>query len=135
VLANFTPEQVKFLKSHDVCRLATASKDGMPHVTPVIYALDGDALVVAADYGTKKLANLKENPKVSLVVDEYGESNKGLMVQGECTTLERGAEYLRLLHILFDRFEYYRKNTWGEGEAPILRIVPEKIVVWGLGKG
>ncbi|MDA4137410.1 MAG: pyridoxamine 5'-phosphate oxidase family protein [Thaumarchaeota archaeon] len=131
-MTKFTPGQVKFLKSHDLCRLATASEDGMPHVTPVIYALDGDAFVIAADYGTKKLANLKKNPKVSLVVDEYGESNKGLMIQGECTTLEKGAEYLRLLRVLLDRFEYYRENPWGEGEAPILRIVPEKIAVWGL---
>ena len=58
------------LEGADVCRLATASKDGMPHVTPVIYALDGDKVVIAVDYGTKKLANLRENPKASLVVDD-----------------------------------------------------------------
>jgi nitroimidazol reductase NimA-like FMN-containing flavoprotein (pyridoxamine 5'-phosphate oxidase superfamily) len=133
-LVDFSGRQVDFLKSHEVCRLATASKEGMPHVTPVIYALDGDAFVIAADYGTKKLANLRENGKASLVVDEYGEGNKGIMVQGECAILEKGAEYLRLLHILFERFEYYRKNPWGEGEAPILRIVPKKVVAWGLGQ-
>ena len=133
-MVNFSKGQVDFLKSHEVCRLATASKDGMPHVTPVIYALDGDALVIAADYGTKKVANLRENPKASLVMDEYGEGNKGIMIQGECTILERGTEYLRLLQILFEKFGYYRKNPWGEGEAPILRIVSEKIVAWGLGK-
>jgi PPOX class probable F420-dependent enzyme len=134
VLVNFSKGQVDFLKSHEVCRLATASKDGMPHVTPVIYALDGNAFVIAVDYGTRKLANLKENPKASLVVDDYGDGNKAIMIQGGCAILERGAEYLRLLHILLERFEYYRKNPWGDGEAPILRIVPEKIVAWGLGQ-
>lgn len=134
-MAKLSREQVKFLKSSEVCRLATVSKDGMPQVTPVIYALDGDAFVIAVDYGTKKLANLRENPKASLVVDEYGNGNKAIMIQGRCVILERGPEYLRLLHILFERFEYYRNNPWGEGESPILRIVPVKIVAWGLGKG
>ena len=124
-----TESQLGFLKNHELCRLATASKDARPHVVPVIYALDGDDVVIAVDYGTKKLANLRENPRVALVVDEY-RPNSGLMVEGDCEILERGKEYLRLLQILFDRFEFYRKNPWGEGESPILKIRPTKAVVW-----
>jgi hypothetical protein len=30
------------------------------------------------------------------------------------------------------RFEFYRKNPWGEGESPIFRVIPEKAVSWGL---
>ena len=54
------------------------------------------------------------------------------MIQGECEILERGKEYLRLQKILFDKFEYYRKNPWKEGESPILRIRPTKSVSWGV---
>ncbi len=97
----------------------------------MIYALDGDAFVVAIDYGTKKLTNLKENPFASLVVDEYGRKHRAIMIQGRCGVLERGAEYKRLLHILFQRFEYYRANPWGEGEAPIIRVLPDKVASWG----
>jgi nitroimidazol reductase NimA-like FMN-containing flavoprotein (pyridoxamine 5'-phosphate oxidase superfamily) len=124
-----TPRELKFLRDHEVCRLATASKDAKPHVVPVIYALDGENIVIAIDYGTKKLRNLRENRSVALVVDEY-RPNHAVMVEGECEILERGREYLRLLRILFDRFEYYRKNPWGEGESPILKIKPMKAVVW-----
>ena len=53
-MVKFTAKEEAFLKSNEVCRLATASKDGRPQVTPVIYALDGAAFVVAVDYGTKK---------------------------------------------------------------------------------
>jgi PPOX class probable F420-dependent enzyme len=123
------PRELKFLKDHELCRLATASKDGRPHVVPVIYALDGEDLVVAIDYKTKKLKNLKENNKVALVVDEY-RPNRGLMVEGDCELFERGKEYLRLLQILFDRFLFYRKNPWDEGESPILKIKPTKVVMW-----
>ena len=124
-----TPKQLGFLRGHELCRLATASKEGRPHVVPVIYALDREDIVVAIDHGTKKLGNLRQNRKVALVVDEF-RPNKGLMIEGDCEILERGKEYLSLLQILFDRFEYYRKNPWGEGESPILRIRPVKASMW-----
>ncbi len=124
--------EILFLNSQSICRLATASKDRMPHVVPVIYTLDKDNdLVIAVDYGTKKLKNLRENPKVALLVDD-GKANKCLMIQGECKVHERGAEYLRLLKLLFDRFDFYRNDPWGEGESPILKIKPVKTVSWGL---
>ncbi len=124
-----TSKQLGYMKSHELCRLATASKDAKPHVVPVIYAMDGEDVIVAIDYGTKKLGNLRQNRKVALVVDEY-HPNHAVMVEGECEILERGKEYLRLLRLLADRFEYYRKNPWGEGESPILKIRPTKAVSW-----
>jgi len=124
--------ELKFLRSHELGRLATASSDATPHVIPVVYALDEDAgPVIATDYRTKKLADLKENPKVSFVVDEYN-PNRAVVIQGTCQILERGQEYLRLLGILFDRFEFYRKHPWGEGESPILKISIKKTISWGL---
>jgi nitroimidazol reductase NimA-like FMN-containing flavoprotein (pyridoxamine 5'-phosphate oxidase superfamily) len=98
---------------------------------PVVYALDGNKFVIAVDYGTKKLKNIRENAAVSLVVDRE-RPNRAVMVQGKAAVFERGKEYLRLLKILFDRFEYYRTNPWGEGESPIIVVAPRKIVSWGL---
>ena len=128
-MRDLTPRELNFLKAHELCRLATASKDARPHVVPVIYALDGENVVIAVDYGTKKLKNQRENPKVALVMDEY-RPNGGIMIEGDCEIFERGKEYLRLLQVLFDRFVYYRKNPWGEGESPILKIRPTKVVMW-----
>jgi PPOX class probable F420-dependent enzyme len=129
MMATLKTREVKFLQAHELCRLATASKGGKPHVVPVVYALDGEDIVIAVDYKTKKLKNLRENPKVALVVDEY-RPNRGLMIEGDCEILERGNEYLRLLRILFDRFVFYRRNPWGEGESPILKIRPTKVIMW-----
>ncbi len=124
-----TSKQLKFLKEHELCRMATASRDARPHVVPVIYALDGEDIVIAVDYGTKKLGNLRQNSKVALVVDDY-HPNRAVMVEGECEIIEKGKEYLRLLKVLFDRFEFYRKHPWGEGESPILKVRPTKAVMW-----
>lgn len=127
----FTPNEEVFLKSNQVCRLATASKDARPQVTPVIYAMDGTRFIVAVDYGTKKLKNVKENPNVALVVDTL-RPTKAVTVEGTCKVHERGAEYLRLLDVLTSRIEFYRKNPWGEGESPIFCITPRKAVSWGI---
>ena len=131
-MVKFTAKEEAFLRSSEVCRLATASKEGRPQVTPVIYALDGTGFVIAVDYGTKKLKNVRENRNVALVVDRL-RPTRAVTIEGTCEVHERGAEYLRLLSLLMDRFESYRKNPWGEGESPIFRITPEKAVSWGLG--
>ena len=65
------------------------------------------------------------------MVDEY-DPNRAVFIQGTCTIVEKGPEYLRLLKILFKKFEAYRKNPWSEGESPILTITPLKVVSWGL---
>ena len=110
-MVKLTPREIAFLKSNAVCRLATASKDGRPQVTPVVYALDETSFVVAVDYGTKKLKNVRENPNVALVVDRL-RPTKAVAVEGKCKVYERGSEYLRLLGLLMKRFEFYRKNPW-----------------------
>ena len=120
---------LEFLKSHDLSRMATVSAEGRPHVVPVVYAIDGPDVIVAVDYGTKKLKNLRENNHVALVVDDY-DPNHAVMIEGDCEILERGREYRRLLQVLYDRFEFYRNNPWNEGESPILKIHPTKIVGW-----
>ncbi len=129
-MVKFTAEEESFLRSNDVCRLATATKDGRPQVTPVMYALDGACFVIAVDYGTRKLKNVKANPNVALVVDRL-RPTKAVTVEGTCEVHERGAEYRRLLDLLMVRFEFYRKNPWSEGESPIFRITPEKAASWG----
>lgn len=98
-------------------------------MVPVVYAMDDQDVIVAVDYGTKKLKNLRENKRVALIVDDY-EPNHAVMIEGDCEILERGKEYLRLLQVLYDRFEFYRSNPWNEGESPILKIRPTKTVAW-----
>lgn len=60
-----------------VARLATTGMDQQPHIVPVTFALLGDHLVTAVDHKPKltlrlrRLRNIAENPRVSLLVDGY----------------------------------------------------------------
>ncbi|MEU3185067.1 TIGR03668 family PPOX class F420-dependent oxidoreductase [Streptomyces sp. NPDC006923] len=62
-----------------VIRLATADAWGRPHLVPVVFALDGDTLVMAVDHKPKRslrlkrLANIAVNPEVCLLADGYDE--------------------------------------------------------------
>jgi PPOX class probable F420-dependent enzyme len=131
-MVKFSAKEAAFLRSNQICRLATASKDGKPQVTPVMYAMDGARFVIAVDYGTKKLKNVRENSNVALVVDRVRPTG-AVTIEGTCRVHERGAEYRRLLNLLMKRFEVYRMNPWGEGESPIFRITPREAVSWWFG--
>lgn len=60
-----------------VARLATADGSGVPHVMPIVFALDGDTIRTCVDDKPKttrqlrRLADIAENPRVSVLVDHY----------------------------------------------------------------
>jgi PPOX class probable F420-dependent enzyme len=60
-----------------VARLATVRTDGAPHLVPVVFAADGNRIVMAVDPKPKRsrellrLRNIAGNPAVSLLVDHY----------------------------------------------------------------
>ena len=82
-MGEFDPK-VRFTQS-PIARLATVTPDGMPHVVPVVFAVDSDSLgnhdvmYTAVDAKPKttlrlrRLANIESNPQVSLLVDHYAD--------------------------------------------------------------
>jgi PPOX class probable F420-dependent enzyme len=60
-----------------VARLATADAAGTPHLVPVAFVLAGETIYSAVDAKPKRttalrrLANVRENPAVALLVDHY----------------------------------------------------------------
>ncbi|NNC43691.1 MAG: TIGR03668 family PPOX class F420-dependent oxidoreductase [Acidimicrobiia bacterium] len=61
-----------------VGRLATIGPKG-PHVVPIVFALEGEQIITAVDHKPKstrrlrRIDNIKTEPRVSIVVDEYHE--------------------------------------------------------------
>ena len=130
-MMKFTSEETAFLKKNEVCRLATASRDGKPHVTPVCYIFQEGCFYIATDYDTKKYKNASENPKVALVVDTY-KPHKAVAVGGEVEILKRGEEFRRIREMFYRKFDWARNDPWDEGESPILKIEPSSKSSWGI---
>jgi len=131
----FSKEEIEFLEKNEVCRIATCDKNGNPHVTPVCYIFKDNALYIFTDYGTKKLKNIYENPKVSVVIDVYRSPwNKAVIINGEAEVIEKGEEYKTIYEIFYRKFSWVRRDPWNEGEAPLIKVKPLKKVSWGLKK-
>ena len=62
-----------------VGRLATANSDAIPHLVPIVFAVLADTIYTAVDGKPKstqrlrRLANIEQNPQVSVLVDHYAQ--------------------------------------------------------------
>jgi pyridoxamine 5'-phosphate oxidase family protein len=97
----FTVEELEFLRSQRIARLATVGPSGWPHVVPVMYSID-EAGVFEFDVDGVKLRNLSGEPRAALVVDAMG-PKRGVAMQGSAELI--GDERARL--------KPARKFSWG----------------------
>ena len=64
-----------------VARLATADAAARPHLVPIVFAIAGERIYTAVDAKPKRttalrrLANVGENPPVSVLVDHYDDED------------------------------------------------------------
>jgi len=86
--------------------LTTNSRDGYPHSVPVGVRWEDGALRFETDSNAKKLRNLQNDPRVSILI--HGKPKWGVLIQGRAEILSRGA---------------------GREQSQI-RVVPEKKASW-----
>lgn len=107
----------RFASAH-VARLATADRSGRPHLVPIVFAVEGDRIYSAVDAKPKRtttlrrLANIRENPRVSLLVDHYEEDWSKLWwarADGQGAVFEpdepKGVRAIELLSRRYPQFE------------------------------
>jgi PPOX class probable F420-dependent enzyme len=129
-----TPERMRELvQAARVARLATLTPDGRLHLVPISFALGGDTLYSAVDEKPKRsrrlkrLANIRGNPRVSVIVDHYEEDWSRLWwvrVDGKAEVLEEAAEVERALALLAAKYEQYR------AEVPTGPAIAVRIETW-----
>lgn len=124
-----------YIDKQRLARFATCGA-GRPHVVPIapVYDREARAIYFVTDYGTRKLENVKKNGNVAIVFDSYDRVSHGVLIEGTVKILEKGAEYLKVREMLYKKYPYYKRPeyTFQEGEAPIIRIDPSKVVGWGV---
>ena len=110
-----TPEQARErFTAARVARLATADAAGRPHLVPIVFAVDGDRVYSVVDAKPKRtgalrrLANVRENPAVALLVDHFDEDWSALWwvrAEGEARVLEADeAEARQAVALLAERY-------------------------------
>ena len=134
-----TKEQQRFIRSARVAHLATADREGRPHVIPICFAFDGKALYSPIDekpkrtspLGLKRVRNILENPHVAVVVDRYDENWKKLayvLIRGRARLLTRGENYRKAVFLLRRKYPQYRHKAIQD--RPMIQIRPTRVTSW-----
>lgn len=63
---------VRFLERKSVVWLSTVRPDGGPHLVPIWFWWDGQALLVFSKPGAQKVRNLRAHPSVMLAIGDAG---------------------------------------------------------------
>lgn len=129
----FAEAEKKFLKQNELCKVATCHNN-IPHITPVNFIFNDGAFYFGTDYESRKYKNLDKNKKIALAVDIYNSStdNKAVIIQGTAEIIEKGKEFQQLYDLFYEKFEWVRKDPWGEEEAPFVKVKPLHKVSWGM---
>jgi PPOX class probable F420-dependent enzyme len=103
-----------------VARLATRSAAGDVHLVPITFALVGSdrpRLVSAVDHKPKtttrlqRLADIRADPEVSLLVDHYGEDWSSLWwvrIRGRAAVVDAGPTHVEAVDALCAKYDQYR---------------------------
>jgi pyridoxamine 5'-phosphate oxidase family protein len=96
----FTEEELAYLKSQPLARLATVGPEGQPDVAPVGFEFDGTCFYVGgrAPEQTRKFRNVRAGQvKVAIVVDDLVSTDpwnpRGLRVYGTAELVERSGRF------------------------------------------
>jgi coenzyme F420-0:L-glutamate ligase/coenzyme F420-1:gamma-L-glutamate ligase len=126
----------EFIRWARVCRVATVSAEGVPHLVPVCHVLVGQKLYFASGSDATKVRNLKANPRITVTADEYSDhwaGLEGVMIQGRARLIERGPEFTRFRGLLYEKYPQYPKEAaLATSDSVIIEVTPTRVFTWGL---
>jgi coenzyme F420-0:L-glutamate ligase/coenzyme F420-1:gamma-L-glutamate ligase len=138
-------EILTLIKSARIGRLATASSNLQPYLTPVVFVIEQNSIFIPLDDKPKTIAaeqlkrvkNIRENPRVSLLVDHYEENWKNLwfvMLIGRATLLYQNGKHqttnekiIRIQSMLVEKYSQYTKIRTGN---LYIKIKVDKMIYW-----
>ncbi|MFD4691835.1 pyridoxamine 5'-phosphate oxidase family protein [Streptomyces sp. NPDC058463] len=135
-------ERDTYLGEQRTCRVATVSAEGMPHVGALWFVWDGTSLWLYSLTRSRRWAQLRQNPKIAVVVDdgvEYGDL-RGVELSGEaevvgeaprtgeaCAELELPERLFASKYFGLDTLPHDGRHAW-------LRLTPEAVTSWDFRK-
>ncbi len=130
----------EYLAQPHLARIATTNpKTLQPHVVPVWYGWDGKSIWISSFRSTRKICELRKNPKVSIVIDNAeGDKTGGVILEGEAELVTGPAEFLRAQTTwVYTRYLGPEgvlapdPQSWmADPENLLIKLTPTKIMSW-----
>jgi PPOX class probable F420-dependent enzyme len=130
------PAWASELLSSPLGHLATADASGVPAIVPICFVVDGDVIWSAIDEKPKsgkplkRLRNIAENPRVTLLVDRYDDDWTKLAwvaIHGIAQTVPARDHPEALARL---RRKYPQYDAMALQESPLVRIEVQTAVSW-----
>jgi len=136
------PKIEELLAQPVLARLATAELvTGQPHVVPVWFLWDGNAVWISAFSSTRKVKLLRDNPHTAVLVEpdaRHPSSLQAVLLQGEAEIINLPRDFVARQAIAI--YAHYLGEEGAQAEEPqswaydpenrLLRIQPTKILSW-----
>jgi PPOX class probable F420-dependent enzyme len=136
----------RFLERQRVARLATADAGGAPHVVPICFVLLDDTVYIAIDEKPKtadflrlrRLRNIAENQRVSIVADVYDDEDWSrlgfVMLRASARVIGPEGpgdtqEHARAVASLRAKYAQYRAMALDE--RPVIAADVTAVTAWG----
>ena len=114
-------------------KLATVRADGRPHIVPIWFDLDGEAIVFTTGHTSIKAINMHRDARVCLCVDDETPPFAFVQIEGTATMSDEPEALLYWATRIGGRYmgealaEAYGKRNGGQGEL-LVRITPTKVI-------
>ena len=128
-----------FLEQPLIAKLCTHNEDGTIHIAPIYFGTEGDDIVVGTQEMTRKVANIRRDPRVTVLIDMVEPRFKGVIVYGTAS-IEHEDVIARRVAI----FEKYKSSEQAQGTADrlastwtpvIVRIKAQQVITFDYGQG
>jgi pyridoxamine 5'-phosphate oxidase family protein len=120
-MSNFTPQEISYLQSQRLGRLATVNAAGEPHVVPVGFRFNPDLDTIDigghAIAASRKYRDAAQRSMVAFVVDDVLPpwQPRGIEIRGRAEALAEGGQ-----------------EIMASFDPALIRITPSRIISWGL---
>ncbi len=139
--STLTENEVTFVQTQRVARLATADENGSPHLVPVCFAFDGTNFYTPLDEKPKRVAgtqlrrvhNIEARHEASLLIDQYDDDWSRLgyvLIHGQAQLIEPASESHSHALLLL-RARYVQYTMMALERYPVIMITPDRVVSWG----
>lgn len=129
--AELSDELKALLDAPVFVNIATIQPDGSPQVSPVWVKRDGDDVLISTTIGRRKEANLRRDPRVTVLVQPFDAPYSYAEIRGTAElTTEGGQELIDELALKYTGKNYADFNPSAGEDAPrvVVRITPRKVV-------
>jgi PPOX class probable F420-dependent enzyme len=124
-----SPDEVSaFLEAGRRAHVATINPDGTPHLVPLSYVMLDGRLTLWTDPRSKKVANLRRDPRITCLVEEgaHFAELRAVQVHGRA---ELGVDHDTSLRVGLALFERTRGRLDDEVRAAVAALVDQRVAV------